>query len=195
MATDPTLRGAMPEASLFLTDAYPRADRAQHRDLCSTGRAWLGNHGYFRDLIVSLDGTLARVDPFSLNTRAFSDELSLKVQRLLGGLSGHHRVEDEHYFPAFRAAEPRLGVGIDVLDADHHFIHGAIVSMSETAVRIINEFAGPIPTPGATRGHLRDDFRNEVRHFGAAMTRHLDDEEDLVIPFLLHRNGAAPLAA
>lgn len=195
MAVDPTIRAAMPEASLFLTGAFPRAGRAQHRDLCSTGRAWLGNHGYFRDAIVRLDGTLAALDPFSLNTRAFSDDVSLQVQRLLGGLSGHHRVEDEHYFPAFRAAEPRLGAGFDVLDADHHFIHGAIVGLSETAVRVINEFAGPVPTPGATRGHLRDDFREELRRFDGAITRHLDDEEDLVIPFLLHRNGAAPLAA
>lgn len=185
----------MPDAALFLAGAYPRADRAQHRDLCSTGRAWLGNHRYFRDAIVRLDGTLAALDPFGLNTRSFSDDVSLQVQRLLGGLSGHHRVEDDHYFPAFRAAEPRLGTGFDVLDADHHFIHGAIVCLSETAVRVINEFAGPVPTLGAARGHLRDDFLDEVRRFGAAMTRHLDDEEDLVIPFLLQRNGAASLAA
>ncbi len=185
----------MPEESFFLTGVYPRAGRAQHPDLCSTARNWLGNHVYFRALLPRLDASLGALSPFDVEGRQFADELSRQMNSLLGGLEGHHGVEDAYYFPEFRRAEPRLGRGIDVLDNDHHFIHDAIVGLSETAVKVIHEFSAPLPTPGALRGHLRDDLRDELRRFETALTRHLDDEEDLVIPFLLHRVGAASLAA
>nr|WP_294851469.1 hemerythrin domain-containing protein [uncultured Sphingomonas sp.] len=194
-AVNPTVRGALPDTALFLTGAYPRAGRAQRNDLCSTARFWLGNHQYFRDTLVQLDQDMAALDPFTVDTQAFAGDLARKVNRFLGGLSGHHRVEDDHYFPTFRAAEPRLGPGIETLDADHHFIHGAIDDLVGATRRVITEFGGGTPTPGALRGHLRDDYRAELSQFQAALVRHLDDEEDLVIPFLLHRNGAVPLAA
>lgn len=195
MPIDPALRSAMPQAALFLVPSYPRPGREDRPDLCGTARSWLGNHRYFRSLLPRLDADLGALDPFAIDGRAFSDALSRQMNSLLGGLEGHHGVEDQHYFPEFRRAEPRLGQGFDLLDADHDFIHRAIVTLSETAVAVIREFAGPVPTPGAMRGHLRDDLRAGLQAFEASLLRHLDDEEDLVIPFLLHRSGAERLAA
>ena len=41
----------------------------------------------------------------------------------------HHRVEDDHYFPSFAAAAPKLQKGFDILDNDHGVIHGAIFDL------------------------------------------------------------------
>ena len=195
MSTDPTQRIDLPESALFLVPQFPREGRYSRSDLCRTAQICLGNHRYFRQLLPQIDASLAAHDPFASGGRAFSDELSRQMNSLLGGLEGHHGVEDDYYFPEFRRAEPRLGPGFDVLDADHTFIHDAIVRLSETAVPVIGEFAAPVPTPGSVRGHLRDDLRGALASFEASLVRHLDDEEDLVIPFLLHRNGAERLAA
>lgn len=195
MSIDPTQRADLPESALFLAPAYPREGRTNRSDLCGTARMWLGNHQWFRSTMPRIDGTLAALDPLEADAQVFVRSISGSMQSLLGGLEGHHGVEDAHYFPAFRNAEPRLGAGIDVLDADHTFIHGAIENLVGSTNRVLAEFGGAVPTAGAARGHLRDDFRAELSRFFAALTRHLDDEEDLVIPYLLHRNGAQALAA
>ena len=44
----------------------------------------------------------------------------------LGHLHGHHRLEDQHYFPAMRRAEPRLDKGFDLLAADHERIDASV---------------------------------------------------------------------
>lgn len=192
---DPTTRQPMPPSALFLAQIYPRAGRSDRGDLCDTARMWLGNHRYFRQLLPRIDQSLAAHDPFAMEGQAFAQDLARGMNSLLGGLEGHHGVEDEYYFPEFRRAEPRLGAGFDVLDADHKFIHAALETLAQTGTALVREFAAPVPTPGATRGHLRDDLRGALATFEASLLRHLDDEEDLVIPFLLNRSGADRLAA
>ena len=34
-------------------------------------------------------------------------------------MHGHHQIEDFHYFPAFRRAEPQLAAGFDRLEREH----------------------------------------------------------------------------
>jgi hypothetical protein len=45
----------------------------------------------------------------------------------------HHQVEDLSYFPLFRAAEPRLVRGFEVLEHDHDILHERIARLADAA--------------------------------------------------------------
>ena len=61
-------------------------------------------------------------------------------------LEQHHQVEDHHYFPLFRRAEPRLAPGFELLEGDHRALHSAIGVVIERAALVL-----ATETPGPTR--------------------------------------------
>jgi iron-sulfur cluster repair protein YtfE (RIC family) len=117
----------------------------------------------------------------------FKPWLAQHLRWLLGGLEEHHQVEDFHYFPVFRRVEPRLAPGFELLERDHEAMH--------TAIGGIVLRANAVLTAEVTD---RARFRAELARFhdahvelGRDLLRHLDDEEDLVIPLLLERGEHA----
>lgn len=113
------------------------------------------------------------------------DWLSFRKQALplfdahLGHLHGHHRLEDQHYFPAFRRAEPRLAAGFDLLDADHQSINASVQRLHGLQQQLAN--ANPAQAEAWECAHA---IARELPLCGALMMQHLADEEDLVIPLL-----------
>ena len=109
-----------------------------------------------------------------------------RLQFLLSQLEAHHQIEDLHYFPVFQAAEARLAHGFEVLEADHKAIHESIVMAVETANAFLRA-----PVNDTSPLHAAGE-----RYAGASgallrqLTRHLDDEEDLIIPLILDRTEA-----
>ena len=101
----------------------------------------------------------------------------------LGGLEEHHQVEDFHYFPVFRRAEPRLAPGFELLERDHDALHTAIGGIVERANVVLAEEDSD---GAAFRADLARFYDAHVE-LGRDLLRHLDDEEDLVIPLLLER--------
>ncbi|MGH6898093.1 MAG: hemerythrin domain-containing protein [Geminicoccaceae bacterium] len=129
-------------------------------------------------------GTEAALDERS-EAADFKPWLVQHLRWSLGGLEEHHQVEDFHYFPIFRRAEPRLAPGFELLERDHEAMHTTILGIVERADVVL----GKEDTVG---------FRAEVARFydahvdlGRNLLRHLDDEEDLVIPLLLERGEHA----
>ena len=111
-----------------------------------------------------------------------------RIGFLLHELHGHHRIEDLHYFPVFQAADPRLARGFEVLDADHHAIDRAIAELGTASDALLRVLAAPAADrPGAIAG-----LATTLPAFLRRLERHLDDEEDLVIPLLIDR-GEGPL--
>lgn len=100
-------------------------------------------------------------------------------------LEGHHNVEDHHYFPQFKRAEARLSRGFDLLDSDHHIIHDALERNAEVA----NGFFAKLSSLDDAR-RAADLYADENERLVALLGRHLDDEEDLVVPMILDRGGA-----
>jgi iron-sulfur cluster repair protein YtfE (RIC family) len=106
--------------------------------------------------------------------------LGRHLQLLLWQLEEHHQVEDRHYFPVFRRLEPELAPGFAMLERDHEALHEALT--------VIVLRASAVLTPGdgddaAFRGDL-ERYLDAHRELGRGLLRHLDDEEDLVIPLL-----------
>ena len=124
--------------------------------------------------------------PRSINIprpREFRSWLSRHLGWSLWQLEQHHEVEDHHYFPLFRRAEPRLAPGFELLESDHGALHTAIGGVIERATAVL---ASETPGPDTFRSDL-GRFRDAQIDLGRALIRHLDDEEDLVIPLLLER--------
>ena len=49
-----------------------------------------------------------------------------RLRGLIAAMQGHHQIEDYHYFPAFRRAQPQLAAGFDRLEREHASLSGAV---------------------------------------------------------------------
>ena len=121
----------------------------------------------------------------SADVRSFHDRMLPVMQGLLQHLDGHHRIESGHYFPQFRIAEPRTAAGLDLLDRDHDVLHGHLEAMLNAA----RAFHADARTGTVTAPASASRLAEAVEVAGPPMLRHLEDEEDVVIP-LIQRLGA-----
>jgi iron-sulfur cluster repair protein YtfE (RIC family) len=125
------------------------------------------------------EGTLAPAD--------FPRQLVPRLQFLLSQLNVHHQIEDLYYFPIFRAADARLARGFDVLEGDHHAIHADMEQTALTANALLRALADE-PAKLARCG---EDYAAASSALLKGLVRHLDDEEDLIVPLILDRGEDA----
>ena len=114
-----------------------------------------------------------------------------RLQFLLSQLGVHHQIEDHHYFPIFRAADARLARGFDVLEGDHHAIHADMAATAETANALLRALQGLGDGEAETLRRRGDDYAAASGALLKGLIRHLDDEEDLIVPLILERGEAA----
>jgi hypothetical protein len=178
-------RAGWPPELRVLLERYPRETWSQSAS--PLAQFWLDKHDAFRRYGQML---VAAADDYREGRTAPAELAAWSVPRLqgfLGGLHGHHQIEDFHYFPAFRAAESRLAAGFDVLANDHELLHRGIVDVVETVnafVAAIRE--GPSEHADAQR-ETADRYARSCELLYRRLCRHLDDEEDLIIPVMLDR--------
>ncbi len=110
-----------------------------------------------------------------------------RLQFLLSQLEVHHQIEDLHYFPIFRAADERLVRGFDVLEGDHHAIHADMAATAETANALLRALTGDADA----LKKCGDDHAVASGALLKGLIRHLDDEEDLIVPLILDRGEQA----
>jgi len=168
-------RSGLPEAMRCLLAERPRETWADPA-LPETARFWLQMHDGFRRQQASMSRLISEG---ALDPRAVHAPLVQTLNGFLGHLDGHHRVETGHYFPAFRRAEPRVADGLDLLDRDHDAIHEQLEALHGAGLA----FHQTISTGGggfSELGRLSEILGRAV----PALIRHLDDEEEIVIPLL-----------
>jgi hypothetical protein len=167
----------------FLLERYPREVWQGHANLGAVGRFWLQRHAMFRELGGMLENAMAAFREGQVPARELGGWLAPRLRFFLGQLHEHHLVEDRHYFPVFRAAEPRLVRGFAVLEAEHEAIHHAVAAVAGTGEALLLSLAGP------TDGQRQAADRHAAT--GGALLRqlrrHLADEEDLIVPLILDR--------
>jgi hypothetical protein len=166
-----------------LVRRHPRETWPGHANLGELARFWLQRHELFRHLDEAIRSGVQGALEQGIEAAEFKPWLKRHLGGALWQLEQHHQVEDHHYFPLFRRAEPRLAPGFELLEGDHRALHTAIGVVIERATAVL-----------ATETPARDAFRSDLARFrdaqidlGRALIRHLDDEEDLVIPLLLER--------
>jgi len=180
-------RTGWPEELRVLIARYPREQWETHVNLGDMARFWLSRHVMFRELSAAIEGITSNFRAGLLSPLQFAREFTPRLQFMLDQLNVHHQIEDLHYFPIFREAESRLARGFDVLEADHHHIHSDMARTATTA----NAFLQALQADGDTLARCGDAYADASGALLKALVRHLDDEEDLIVPLILERGEQA----
>ncbi len=188
MDLDLDKRDGWPDDLRLFLDRFPREVWPTHPNLGERMQFWLGVHHGFRELGEVLSGATLDFRRARVTPERFRQWFLPRVHHLLSHLHTHHQIEDFDYFPILAAAEPRLVRGFSVLEADHETIHKTIAALADAT----KEF---LQIDAADRDGLLsigDRYANASERLMAQLMRHLDDEEDLIVPLVLDR-GEEPL--
>ncbi|MFY9785152.1 MAG: hemerythrin domain-containing protein [Pseudolabrys sp.] len=176
-------RTGWPEDLRVLLERYPRERWEAHANLGEMARFWLSRHAMFRELSRSIEQATQQFRAGKLPPAEFARQFAPRLQFILDQLNVHHQIEDFHYFPIFRAADARLAIGFDVLEGDHHHIHGDMARTAETA----NALLQALRSDTDTLRRCSDGYADASATLLKGLIRHLDDEEDLIVPLILDR--------
>ena len=176
-------RTGWPEDLRVLLERSPRERWDAHANLGEMARFWLSRHAMFRELSETIEQVTQRFRAGKLPPAEFARQFAPRLQFILDQLNVHHQIEDFHYFPIFRAADARLAIGFDVLEGDHHHIHGDMARTAETA----NAFLQALRSDTDTLRRCSDGYADASATLLKGLIRHLDDEEDLIVPLILDR--------
>jgi len=182
-AVDLENRAGLPEDLLFLLAKYPREDWQVHDNIHGLASMWLERHDMFRELGGLLEGAIAEHREGKITPDAFARFFAPRLRFFLGQLSGHHAIEDEHYFPLFATTESRLARGFEILDSDHHVIHDALGRNAEAG----SAFLRALQQDADAQRLAADAYADANAGLVAMLRQHLTDEEDLIIPLILER--------
>jgi len=179
--TTPDDRTGLPDALRVLLREYPRAGWEAHPNFDGLTRFWLERHLMFRELLARL----SKDSEAFLDRRAAPEAFGGRLARLgglfLNELHGHHQIEDHHYFPVLAAQDRRLADGFALRDADHHALDGRLDALAGAANAVLRALPGPAPAARDAAGALHA----ALDRFGGTLERHLEDEEDPVVPVIL----------
>jgi hemerythrin-like domain-containing protein len=165
----------------MLLEQYPREVWPGHANLGEIAQFWLERHNGFRELGGILQTATGEFREGQMAPEEFRRFFAPRLQVFLQSLEGHHQIEDHHYFPVFRAAEERLGRGFDVLESDHETIHESIMRVVGAA----NELLGKMESDADARRAATDLYADAGGTLLNYLHRHLNDEEDLIVPVII----------
>jgi len=169
-----TARAGLPPALQVLVAELPRLHWPQHPNFHGLASFWLDRHLDFRRVTGLLqDEARARLDG-GLDPRAHAARVSRLGGHLIQSLHGHHQIEDHEYFPVMARMDPRVTAGFDLLEADHQALDGLLAAFVTAANAVISGGDG-----------AEAAFETEVSRLRGLLIRHLEDEEDLVVPLIL----------
>jgi hypothetical protein len=180
-------RNGWPQDLRVLVERYPREQWQGHSNLGGMARFWLSRHDMFRELAGMMLSMETQFRAGTLPAAEFPRQFVPRLQFLLQQLGVHHQIEDLHYFPIFRAADERLARGFDVLEGDHHAIHADMDATVTAANALLRALSGDADT----LRRCGDDYAVASGALLKGLIRHLDDEEDLIVPLILDRGEDA----
>lgn len=180
-------RSGLPEEMRFLLQQHPRDTWRNSRS--ALAQFWVDKHAHMKRQSVALMGANADYREQRMSAVDFGTAIAPRLQGFLAELHGHHQIEDFHYFPAFRNAEPRLGPGFDVLARDHELLHKGIMDIVEAVNAFITTIRDDATADADAQRHAADRYVRASELMHARLERHLADEEDLIIPLMLVQEG------
>ena len=173
----------MPEDLRTGLTHFPR-EHWQQPTTAEMARFWLGVHEGFRRHRLHMETVIDHWRGGHSDVVGLHGRLIPAVQQFLQHLDTHHRIESGQYFPTFRTLDDKLAYGIDLLDRDHDVVHEHLETLFKSAMA----FHQGLRTPDAADHAAR--LADTVLAMGPMVIRHLDDEEEIVIP-LIQKHGIA----
>jgi len=180
-------RNGLPDDLKVLIARYPREVWTSHGNLGEMAKFWLSRHAMFRELGASLEEAGAHFRNDKVGAREFAGFFAPRLQFFLQQLHAHHHIEDDHYFPIFRRADERLVRGFEMLERDHDTLAAAI----EASVVAANGFLRALEGPPEEVRRAAEEYEACGATLLRGLTRHLDDEEELIVPLILDRGEEA----
>ncbi len=180
-------RAGLPPDLRLLIARYPREVWNGHANLGEMARFWLSRHAMFRELGAMLDNSTERFRAGEMDAHQFAGFFAPRLQFFLQQLHAHHHIEDDHYFPIFRNADDRLSRGFDMLEGDHE----ALAICIEDSVVAANDFLRALDGASERVEAAADAYMQSGAVLVRGLIRHLDDEEDLIVPLILDRGEQA----
>lgn len=176
-------RTALPDGYAFLLADFPRPVWEGHPNNGQWCQFWLQRHQMFRDYSAALTDACEQLADGKIEAAAFHEWFVPRVNFYLGEIDTHHKVEEHHYFPALAQADEKMGRGIALLEGDHRVVHDRLIAAYETIVALdaaIRETPGDVASAAPAA-------RDGIAALGDALGRHLNDEEDIIVPLILDR--------
>jgi hypothetical protein len=173
-----------PAELTFLLERHPRATWPVRRS--ASVEFWLAVHERLRR---DCAGLAAIADEYRAGRHA-APQLAIfaapRLRGLIAAMHGHHQIEDVEYFHAFRRTEPRLARGFDLLEREHAELN-ADVDAALAALGELRAAAERAAQAGAaaTLALAAQRYVEITERLCERLLRHLNDEEDLVVPLLL----------
>jgi iron-sulfur cluster repair protein YtfE (RIC family) len=146
---------------------------------------WLDVHAHLRR-------DAAGVAAASADYRRSPAELAVvaapRLRGLIAAMQGHHQIEDFHYFPAFRRAEPQLAPAFDRLEREHESlsfsVSAALAALDELHATV--QHLAAEPAASSTQELAAQRYVDAAAALCRELERHLHEEESVVVP-LLHK--------
>lgn len=175
-------QGPLPDDMRTLLRDYPREAWPDHPNFAASIQNWMGAHQMFRQLAGI---TQKETERFLDNTRDAEDyagRLAYYGNQLVRNLHGHHGWEDRSFFPELANADARFEHGLDTLENDHLQLDNVLDRFTRQANRVVKLIQLDEYQARSEAGKVHD-LSQEI---GGFLNRHLADEEDLVVPIILH---------
>lgn len=174
-----TVRTCLPDDMRVGLADFPR-DRWGEPTLAEMARFWLGIHDNFRRHHAHMGAIVDHWRAGHADLAGLNNRLIPSVQQFLQHLDMHHRIESGQYFPVFKTLDPRIAHGVDLLDRDHDVVHGQLDALYQSAVAFNQALQARAPDAADKAERLAD----AIAAMGPTVIRHLDDEEEIVIPLI-----------
>ncbi|MEL7115782.1 MAG: hemerythrin domain-containing protein, partial [Pseudomonadota bacterium] len=175
-------REGLPSDMQILLRDLPRDRWQAHPNFRRPTEQWMGAHQGFRQL-----GAIVQEDVEDFLAKDIEDQYLARRLGWFGGLlvrnlHGHHTWEDGQFFPELEAADARFARGLEMLETDHEELDALIDTLTRQANRVIQlETLDPAQMPEEAK-----PLRDTCAQLNRFLARHLTDEEDLVVPIILH---------
>lgn len=176
-----TREGLPTEMQALLRD-YPRETWPENPNFADSIQNWMGAHQMFRQLSNITRSDAEQFLNNDLDRDVYVGRLGHFGTLLVRNLHGHHTWEDRSFFPELAAADTRFDHGLQMLESDHVAMDRLLDDLTRHGNRLIqlSQLDPDQVLPEAGQIH---DQACQIERF---LERHLTDEEDLVVPILLH---------
>ncbi len=175
-------RDGWPEDTATLLADYPREAWPGHPNFARSIQNWMGAHVGFRQLGQVLRQTTEDYIDREISPEIAAAHLGYYGDILVRNLHGHHTWEDRKFFPEIREADWRFDTGLETLESDHDVLDETLEDLTGRANRVIKLIDLDETQARSEAGGLHD-AAGRIEGF---LERHLTDEEDLIVPILLH---------